>query len=104
MVTYTFYKDEYHGTAIEEPQWQGLEARAQAQMAKWKRSIRFDGEARDLNMAICAMAESMAETDAAGELRSASIGSVSVVYRVRSREKVLLEKASAFLDIYRGVG
>lgn len=104
MVDYSFYRDEYRGTAIPEEQWPVLEARARNQLDRWRRSFTIQADETGEAMAICAMAESMAEYDAAGELRSASIGSVSVEYRVRGRERVLLEKAGMYLDIYRGVG
>ena len=104
MVEYSFYRDEYRGTAIPQEQWPVLEARAKGQLERWRRIYRVEADELGEAMAICAMDESMAEYDAAGELRSASIGSVSVEFRVRGRERVLLEKAEMYLDIYRGVG
>lgn len=104
MTPYTFYQTDYGGTAILEADWPVLERQARNQLERWKRSYTVaddpDGEAR----AICAMAETMQEFHAAGEVRSMTVGSVSVEYRVRGRERVLLEKAGLYLDIYRGVG
>lgn len=104
MVSYEFYINEYHGASLTEAEWPVMEARAQLQMEKWQRSIRFEGDERAFAMAICATAESMGEMDAGGCLRSASIGSVSVEYRVYGREKAMLNRVGTYLDVYRGVG
>ena len=104
MVDYSFYLNEYRGMVIGPEEWPGLEARAQAQMARWRRNLKLEGSDQDVSMAICALAEALRENDGAGELRSASIGSVSVEYRVRSREKMLLDRVGVFLNVYRGVG
>lgn len=104
MVSFEFYVNEYHGGTVPESDWVRMEARAQLQMEKWKRSMSFSGEDRQVNLAICALADGLWEADSMGMLRSASIGSVSVEYRVKNPEKMLLERISSFVDVYRGVG
>lgn len=104
MVEYEFYLTEYRGSSISREEWPGLEARARQQMEKWKKSMTISGDERAFAMAICALAESLRDTDSAGELRSAKIGSVSVEYRVRNREKQMLDRVGSWLEIYRGVG
>ena len=56
-------------------------------------------------MAICAMAESLWQNRNKG-ITSANIGSVSVRYETDRNilRRELYDKASIYLDIYRGVG
>lgn len=120
MVTYEFYKSAYHGGSISDQDWPTFEARAAAQLARYKRIYTVtapEGEPDAEKMAICAMADALAYFVAAqngGLVSSASIGSVSVSYAdasggavdlsAKGQAKELYRCASQYLDIYRGVG
>lgn len=101
MVSYEFYVNQFHGTAISETEWPGLSARAEEVLARYKRYYRVTGDGED--MAVCAMAEAF---QGFGQgLKAAQIGSVSVTFgdnTPRAREQVLYSLASRYLDIYRG--
>ena len=110
MVTYEFYKDSYLGSAIPENAFSGVAARAEAALAKIKRSdsLRAGGEIAE-KLAICAMAEAIYQhMDRKQELLQAKMGEVSVRYSDPGYEKKnlsreLYSRACLYLDIYRGV-
>ena len=123
MVSYEFYTNMYRGGSIPAQDWMTFEARAAAQLARYKRiyTVTVPEYEPDAEFkAICAMAEALAYFTAAlngtgGPVSSASIGSVSVSYAgasgggavdlsAKGQERELYRCASLYLDIYRGVG
>ena len=118
MVDYTFYVDTYHGGAISAEDWPLFEARASDQLGRYKRIYTVTAPADDAeSMAVCAMAEALAyftaaQNGGAGQVSSASIGSVSVNYgggssvdlSASGQARELYRCACLYLDIYRGVG
>ena len=117
MVEYDFYLGVYNGVSIPADDWPMYEGQAAAQLARYKRLYTVtvpDEQAED--MAVCAMADTLAYIDAArsgagGPVASASIGSVSVSYAgiqgvdisPSGESRELYRAASLYLDIYRGV-
>ena len=103
---YEFYVNQYLGSAIPEKDFSGVAVRAQRYLDRFKRCYRVEssGEAAE-NMAVCAMAETLWESRKRG-IAAESIGSVSVRYETDRTAllRLLYEKASIYLDIYRGVG
>lgn len=106
MVDYTFYVDNYLGSAIPEKDFSGMVAQAQRYLNKWKRRYRVESSGPESeSMALCAMAETLwSHRD--NRLYSAKVGSITVRYdRYReSLAKELYDKAVVYLDIYRGCG
>ncbi len=105
MVDYTFYKDTYLGSAIPEAAFAGMASRAQEQLSRMKRVFRVESSGEQAeSMAVCAMAEALYAHRNRG-LASASVGSVRVQYDSGSAklQQLLRERASIYLDIYRGV-
>lgn len=118
MVDFNFYESVYHGSAIPLEEWTAYEARAAAQLARYKRIYTVSApDDRAESMAVCAMAEALHSFDLlangeGGTLQSASLGSVSVSYSggsgidisPRAQAKELYRCAGLYLDIYRGAG
>ena len=122
MVTHEFYKSIYHGGSISGHEWPVFEARAAAQLARYKRiytGTTPEDSSDAESMAICAMADALAFFTAAlngagGPVASASIGSVSTSYAggsggavdlsAKGQAQELYRCATQYLDIYRGVG
>lgn len=105
MVDYEFYVNCYLGSAIPEKAFSGVAAQAQRYLAMFKAHYRVESSGAEAeNMALCAMAEKLWARRSSG-LASASVGSVSVRYADAKPSLVreLYEKASIYLDIYRGV-
>ena len=120
MVAYEFYKGRYHGGIISFNDWAAYEARAAAQLTRYKRiyTVAVPDEDSE-SMAVCAMAEALQSFDLiangeGGAVQSASIGSVSVSYgsagtqavdiSPKGQAKELYRCACLYLDIYRGGG
>lgn len=119
MVPYEFYANTYRGSSIAETEWPGCEARAAAQLARYKRAYKVTAPDENAEaMAVCAMAEALHSFDLiangeGGAVQSASIGSVSVSYgstgsnavdvTPKGQAKELYRCACLYLDIYRGV-
>ena len=121
MVDYTFYANTFHGGAISKEDWPRYEARAAAQLARYKRiyTVTTPEDSLDAeSMAVCAMAEAMQGFDLiangeGGAIQSASIGSVStscgnagsnaVDITPKGQARELYRLACLYLDIYRGV-
>lgn len=114
MVSYEFYKNDYHGSSLSVEEWPELEARAADQLAYYRQiyNVTAPNENSE-SMAICTMAEVFAAIAAAqggtGAVSSASIGSVSVSYgqasmdlSPRGQAKELYSAAKRYLQIYRG--
>lgn len=115
MVDYEFYKSTYLGSSITEQEWPVFRARAEEQLAKYKRIYTVTPpEETSEAMALCAMAEVVAAIAAAqsgtGAVTAASIGSVSVSYgsnaaidlSPKGQARELYSAACRYLDIYRG--
>lgn len=115
MVDYNFYKSTYMGSSITEQEWPAFCARAEEQLARYKRIYTVTPpEETSEAMAVCAMAEVVAAIFAAqngfGAVASASIGSVSVSYgnaasmdlSLKGQSRELYSAACRYLDIYRG--
>ncbi len=110
MVTYEFYTGSYLGSAIPESAFSGVAARAEEILRRMKKTyqVRSTGEISE-KLALCAMAEALyAHRGRKSGVRSAKMGEVSFAYdseescrRGLSRE--LYNRASVYLDIYRGV-
>ena len=102
MVDYGFYTNDYLGSVIPEKAFSGVAAQAQRYLDKFKRVYRVASSGQQAeNLAVCAMAETLWDNRNSG-LFSASGSSVSAGKTSLKRE--LFEKASIYLDIYRGVG
>lgn len=115
MVDYDFYKFTYLGSSISDAEWPAFCARAEEQLARYKRIYTVTPpEETSEAMALCAMAEVVAAIAAAqsgtGAVASASIGSVSVSYgsnaaidlSPKGQARELYCAACRYLDIYRG--
>ena len=110
MVTYEFYTGSYLGSAIPENAFSGVAARAEAALSRMKEiyRVRSSGEVSE-QLAVCAMAEALySDRERRSGVRAAKMGEISLTYdsedscrRALSRE--LYNRASAYLDIYRGV-
>ena len=99
MVDYEFYVNDYLGSAIPEKAFSGVAVQARQWLESFKSRYRVVSSGWSAeSMAICAMAESL-WSRRSGELSFS--GSKSGEKQSLSRE--LYEKASIYLDIYRGV-
>ena len=99
MVDYEFYVNDYLGSAIPEKAFSGVAAQARQWLECFKGKYRVVSSGWSAeNMAICAMAESL-WSRSRGELSFS--GSKTGERQSLGRE--LYEKASIYLDIYRGV-
>lgn len=86
-VAYSYYTDQYHGTAVAEEEWGHAALLASAHLDRLKvlaTVTPYGDEDECESMAICAMAEVIATwndaTAASGGVSSEHIGSVSVTY------------------------
>ena len=111
MADFAFYTDAYFGSAIPEKAFPGMALQAKAVLARFQRVYRVEVPGEDSRkMAICAMAEALyAHSKRRGGVTAATAGEVSVRYEESGRadrqlQRELYEKASIYLDIYRGVG
>ncbi len=106
MVNYEFYVNCYMGSAIPEKAFSGLAAQAQRYLNRLKFAYRVTSSGIEAeNMAVCAMAETLWDRRNSA-MTSATVGNVSVRYAQdkSSLGRELYERASIYLDIYRGVG
>lgn len=106
MVDYEFYVNCYLGNTIPEKAFSGMTARAQGYLDRFKAVYRVESSgAQAESMALCAMAETLWHRRNS-EMTSANVGSVTVHYAGNGSALVreLYEKATIYLDIYRGVG
>ena len=118
MVEYGFYINSYRGSSIPAENWMEYEARAAAQLGRYKRIYTVKApEENSEAFAVCAIAEAMYSFDLiangeGGSVSSASIGSVSVSYgsagsnagdiSPKAQARELYRCACLYLDIYRG--
>ena len=106
MVKYEFYVNQYLGTTIPEKAFSGMANQAKQVLNRFKRAYQVESSGPEAeSMAICAMAETLWQNRNRG-LSSANVGSVTVRYAGDRPALVgeLYEKATIYLDIYRGVG
>ena len=105
MVEHEFYVNCYMGSAIPGNAFSGMAAQAQYYLDRFKETFRVVSSGEEAEkMALCAMAETLWYRRDSG-VSSASVGSVRVQYGNNrpSLLRELFEKASIYLDIYRGV-
>lgn len=110
MADYKFYTDTYLGGSIPQEDFPRMAARANAQLAKYKRIYTVIApDSSSENMAICAMADAIYYFETvANTPQSASIGSVSssmgsaVDISPKAQARELYRCAGLYLDIYRG--
>lgn len=107
MADYPFYRGAYRGDSIPQEEFPRLAARAEAQLARYKRMYRVaapDGNAED--MALCAMADALYFFEQAQGGGSVSIGSVTEsrpALSPREQAAELYRSAGLYLRMYRGV-
>lgn len=114
MADYSFYSVTYLGNSIPDSDFPRLALRAQAQLDRYKRQYRVEGDAEQQNMAVCAMADALYYYEAAasgGITSGCSVGSVSSSQAVtppdtspKAQSAELYRCAKQYLSIYRGVG
>lgn len=116
MVDYEFYVNDYRGSSIPSDNWEEYEARAAAQLSRYKRIYTVKApEENSEAFAVCAIADALYSFDLiangdGGAVQSASLGSVSVSYgsgnsvdiSPKGQSKELYRCACLYLDIYRG--
>ena len=118
QVTYAYYAETYHGTAVDEGDWPGYESRARARFAMLCaqfKLVAYDGDwDGSRSNAICAMAEQLQGFDliANGGVESASIGTVSVSrgkaleavdVTEAGQERALLKCAQTYFNVFAGL-
>ena len=108
MVSFAFYTDSYLGSSLPEKAFDSLAARAQEVLRRFERIYRVEGDAVSRDMAVCAMAETLADFDRRrGGITAETVGSVQRRYDdcpEKSLSRALYNKAAIYLDICRGVG
>lgn len=98
MVDYEFYINDYLGSAIPEKAFSGVATQARQWLECFKSKYRVESSGWSAeNMAICAMAESL------WSRRSGELSFAGKSGERQSLGRELYEKASIYLDIYRGV-
>lgn len=116
-VEYGFYAEEYGGSAIGREEWPARSREARGYLRRLCSTARVTPYGADSwPMAVCAVADAMADLDAAerkAAVSSASIGSVSTSWDATrggsidlspsGRERALLDAAKAHLHVYAGV-
>ena len=106
MPDYGFYQEVYQGRAIPEAEFSALRVTADRWLQKLERCCRVTPYGPDSRkMAICAVAETLADWERKHQYLETSIGGVRVRYRQNdvSLQRQLLQNASGYLEIYRGV-
>lgn len=99
MVDYEFYVNDYLGSAIPEKAFSGVAAQARQWLQYLKNNYRVTSSgAQAEKMAVCAMAEALWHRQSGNMLFP---GGKTGERQALGRE--LYEKASIYLDIYRGV-
>ena len=107
MPDYQFYLTDYEGGMIRESEFSDLRATAARWLQKLERCCRVTPYGPDSRkMAICAIAETLAVWNRKHEYLETSVGGVRVRYQQSDvpLQRQLLQNASGYLEIYRGVG
>lgn len=109
MVDYEFYVNYYLGSMIPQKSFAGCAARAKEALNHFKSCYQVVSSGPEAEkLAVCAMAEAIyAAKRNRGNVASATVGSVSVRYEDSASAgkalwRELYERASIYLDIYRG--
>lgn len=105
MVDFEFYANDYLGSAIPEKHFSGVAAQAQRYLDRLKDTYRVVSSGVEAEkLAQCAMAETLWDRRNDG-VSSSKVGNMTVRYAQdkTSLRRELYEKASIYLDIYRGV-
>ena len=110
MVDFAFYEGVYLGSMIPEKAFYGMAQRARDMLTHFQKIYQVTVPGEDsFNMAVCAMAETFYEASRRRDgMTAATVGQVSVRYEsgdtsAKTLLRQLYEKASIYLDIYRGV-
>ncbi len=111
MVDYDFYVNQYLGNTVPEKAFPAAASQAAAALERFRRIYRVtDSGAESRRMAICAMAEAVyGGSRRHSGVTAASVGSVAVRYENgehadKTLWRELYQRASIYLDIYRGAG
>lgn len=106
MVTYDFYENTYLGTKIEATGFPRLAARAEEYVAWLQRQCQVTPAVpQGLELAVCAVAEQLAEQPASNNISAATVGNVSVRYaddKGKSSRRQLYQAVKAYLDVRKG--
>ena len=104
MVDYEFYVNDYLGSAIPEKAFSGVAAQAQHWLQCLKSSYRVVSTGAGAErLAICAMAETLWSRRNEELYSPKTKASARYVFGRKSLSRELYEKATIYLDIYRGV-
>lgn len=106
MPDYQFYKETYLGYLITEEDLPRLLRRAVEWLEKIERCCRVVPYGPDSrNMALCSIAETLAAWYKKRDVEQASVGEVTVRYQKNDipLQRQLLQNASGYLEIYRGL-
>ena len=106
MPDYTFYQTEYQGSMLPEAEFSALRVPADRWLQKLERSCRVNPYGPDSRkMAVCAIAETLGNWERKHQYLETSIGGVRVRYQQSDLplQRQLLQNASGYLEIYRGV-
>ena len=106
MPDYEFYKSVYEGGSLPEAEFSAYRTAAERWLQKLERCCRvtpYGPESR--KMAVCSLAETMAAWERKHSWLEAAVGSVRVRYRESDLplQRQLLQNASGYLEIYRGI-
>ena len=105
MIDYDFYTNSYLGSAIPEKSFSGVAARAADALTALRRRYRVTAaDEVSEKMALCAIAELLHSLGGRKiGVTAATVGGVSVQYENSAAlERLLLQRAGVYLDIYRG--
>ena len=97
-----FYVNQYGGSTLSGEELPELVRRAEDRLRRYERDFRVSGDERARKMALCAMAEALHKCAGRNGVAAATVGGVSVRYE-KQPQKLLLDAARIYLDIYRGV-
>ena len=106
MPDYKFYKEDYQGSVIPEAEFSALRVAAVRWLEKLERCCRVTPYGPDSRkMAICAVADTLAVWERKHQYLETSVGGVRVRYQQSDLplQRKLLQNASGFLEIYRGL-
>ena len=106
MPDYRYYKDVFQGTVIPQSAFPGLIARVEGWIRRLERNCRVEPYGEDSwKMALCALAETLYFHGGKEGVAQTSVGGVSVRYAQGGvpLQRLLLEAAAGYLEVYRGV-
>ena len=106
MPDYEFYRSDYEGQMLGEAEFSAFRAAAARWLQKLERCCRVTPYGPDSRkMAICAVAETLAVWERRNGYLETSVGGVRVRYQQNDvpLQRQLLQNASGYLEIYRGI-